>query len=273
MIRMDYYVRRNRALEQEEFQAVWLQEHGKLWVKHADALGLRRYTQVHDWPEHPLCESWRGLYGASGQSCDGVATAFWPSYKVLEEALGTPAGAEAMAEILAHEKTIIDMPRSFLSFGIVHPVINPRVKIVASEETNVFRCVYFPEAKSHLDISTVQRHWISVHGGLSQEHATHSPHKRYLQVHAVEYPLIETLRAERGITANPRHFGHAEAWSSTMEFQRAALSPHRKALFPQFLADIDAFCDTTRGYLLAGKEFYLVDDEMYAAALPQPGDL
>ena len=44
MIRLDYFVRRDPALEQEEFQALWLQDHGKLWVKHADTLGLRRYT-------------------------------------------------------------------------------------------------------------------------------------------------------------------------------------------------------------------------------------
>ena len=273
MIRMDYYVRRDPTLEQEEFQALWLQEHGKLWVKHADALGLRRYTQVHDWPGHPLCEQWRGMYGAYGQAYDGVATACWPSYKALQVALETPAGAQAMAEILAHEKTIVDTSNSSLSFGIVHPVINPRDKIVASEESNVFRCVYFPEALPHLDLATIQRHWISVHGGLSQEHCTHSPHKRYLQVHAVDYPLTETLRAERGITANPRHFGHAEAWSSAREFQLAAVSPRREELLPLFLADIDAFCDISRGYLLAGKEFHLVDEEIYTTPLPQPGDL
>ena len=273
MIRMDYYVRRDRALEQEEFQAIWLQQHGKLWVKYGDALGLRRYTQVHDWPEHPLCENWRKSYGASGLAYDGMATVCWPSYKVLEDALATAEGAQAMAEILADEKTIIDTPNSILSFGIVHPVINPRHKIVASEESNVFRCVYFPEALPHLDRATVQRHWIAVHGGLSQEHCANSPHKRYLQVHAVEYPLAESLRAERGMTANPRHFGHAEAWSSPMEFQHAALNPRREEIFPLFLADIDAFCDNSRGYFLAGKEFHLVDDAVYATPLPQPGDL
>ena len=273
MIRLDYFVRRDPALEQEEFQALWLQDHGKLWVKHADTLGLRRYTQVHDWPEHPVCKTWRDMYGASGYAYDGVSTACWPSYKVLERSLSTPAGAEAMAEILAHEKTIMDTPNCILSFGIVHPVINPRDNIVASEESNVLRCVYFSEALPELDRATVQRHWIAVHGGISQEFCATSPYKRYLQVHSAEYPLAGKLRAERGITSNPRHFGHAEAWSSAMEIQRAALVPRRKEFFSLFLADIDAFCDNSRGYFLAGKEFYLVDDEIYIEPLPQPGDI
>ena len=87
MIRLDYYVRRRAELEQEEFQAKWLQEHGKLWVKHADTLGVRRYTQVHDWPEHPLCEAWRAGYGVEGQPYDGVSTAYWPSYRAAQDAL------------------------------------------------------------------------------------------------------------------------------------------------------------------------------------------
>ena len=273
MIRLDYYVRRQPSLNQEEFQAQWLQEHGKLWVKYADALGLKRYTQVHDWPEHPVCKTWREMYGADGYACDGVATVYWPSYRALETALATPEGEAAMAEILAHEKTIIDTSSSRLSFGIVHPVINPREKIVASEDTDVFRCVYFPEALPQYDLATVQRHWIAVHGGLSQDYCVNSPHKRYLQVHAVEYPLADRMRAERGITVNPRYFGHAEAWSSPMEFQHAALNPRREDIFPLFLSDIDAFCDNSQGSFLAGKEFHLVDEEIYTSPLPQPGDL
>jgi EthD domain len=273
MIRMDYYVRRNPSLEQEEFQALWLQEHGKLWVKHADALRLRRYTQMHDWPEHPVCETWRHSYGTNDYAYDGVATVCWASYKALEEALATPAGAQAMAEILAHEKTIVDTSNSRLSFGIVHPVINPPDKITASEESSVFRCVYISQSQPHLDLATIQRRWIAVHGGLSWEQSAKSPHKRYLQVHAVEYPLAAAWRAERGISVNIGHFGHAEAWSCPTEFQSAAVEPPPEDLFPLFLADMNAFCDNNRGFLLAGKEFHLVDEELYTNALPQLGDL
>ena len=140
MIRLDYYVRRDPALEQEEFQALWLQDHGKLWVKHADTLGLRRYTQVHDWPEHPLCKTWRDMYGASGYAYDGVSTACWPSYKVLESSLSTPAGAEAMAEILAHEKTIMDTPNCILSFGVVGHARRKKTDQIAHQKTDCDPC-------------------------------------------------------------------------------------------------------------------------------------
>jgi hypothetical protein len=272
MIRLDYYVRRKPELEQEDFQAQWLQEHGRLWVKHAEALGVRRYTQVHDWPDHPVCEAWRTGYGVQGQPYDGVSTAYWPSYRVLVDAMATVEGLAGMADILAHEKRIIDTPKCILSFGIVHPVLNPRGKVVASEETDVFRCMYFPEGLPQFSVEKIQRHWIAVHAWLTHEYSASSPNKRYFQVHAVEYPIAEDMRAARGIVHNLRHFGHAEAWSCQEEFQQAANNPRRQELLPMFLADIDAFCDKNRGYFLAGKEFHLVDDEMYTLPLPTPND-
>lgn len=273
MIRLDYYVRRNPDLEQEAFQALWLQEHGKLWVKHAEALGVRRYTQVHDWPDHPLCQAWQAGYGAQGQPYDGVSTAYWPSYRVLEDALASPEGRAGMDEILQDESRLIDTPNCILSFGIVHPVLNPRQSLVASEETDLFRCMYFPRGLPQYSVEVIQRHWISVHAWLTHEYSVSSPNKRYFQVHALEYPIADELRAARGIKQVPHHFGHAEAWSTQDEFDRAASNVRRQELFPLFLADIDAFCDNTKGYFLAGKEFHLVDEEIYNSPLPEPLDL
>ena len=88
----------------------------------------------------------------------------------------------------------------------------------------------------------------------------------------MEFPIAQDMRTARGIEHNPRHFGHAEAWSSREEMDFAAANPRRQELFPLFLADIDAFCDKTRGYFLAGKEFHLVDDEIYSLPLPVPED-
>ena len=191
---------------------------------------------------------------------------------MLEDALATNTGCDAMAEILADEKSIIDTPRCILSFGIVHPVLNPRGKLVASEETDVFRCVYFPEGLPEYTREDIQRHWMAVHAWLTHEYSDNSPHKRYFQVHAVEYPLAEELRKARGIVRSARHFGHAEAWSSQEEFDRASRDPRRQHVLPMFLADIDAFCDKSRGYFLSGKEFHLVDEEIYTLPLPTPAD-
>ena len=151
-------------------------------------------------------------------------------------------------------------------------MINPRGKLYASEETDVFRCMYFPRGLPQYSVEMIQRHWIAVHAWLTHEYSANSPNKRYFQVHALEYPIAEEMRAARDIVHGAHHFGHAEAWSSREEFDRAAENPRRRELFPLFLADIDAFCDKTKGYFLAGKEFHLVDEEVYSLPLPTPGD-
>lgn len=272
MIRLDYYVRRKPELSQEEFQARWLQDHGKLWVRHAEVLGVKRYTQLHDWPDHPVARLYRNGWGITGEAYDGVSTAYWPSYKVLEQALATATGTAAMTEILADELQLIDTSRSILSFGIVHPIINPPAKITASEENEVVRGVYFPEGLPQYDVETIQRHWIAVHGGLTCEYMVTSPNRRYLQVHAIEYPVADAMRRARGMTHGLHHFGHADVCSSEDDFARSTKNPRRQELFPLYIADIDAFADCNTGYFVVGKEFYLVDDELYALPLPQPGD-
>jgi hypothetical protein len=201
VLRLDYYVRRRASLGQEEFQARWLQVHSRLWVKHADALGLKRYRQLHDWPDHPFCAAWREIHQVQGQAFDGVSNMYWPSYRILVEALESDAGRYAMAEILDDEDQFIDMANSRRSFGIVHPVISGREKIVASEENDVFCGMYLPKVSSRYSAGQIQRHWIAMRCGLSQESPIDSPHLRYHQVHAVDYPFVGRVAAGKGYVA------------------------------------------------------------------------
>ena len=47
MIRLTFCLRRLPSLTREEFQRYWLETHGPLVRKHAKALNLRRYVQLH----------------------------------------------------------------------------------------------------------------------------------------------------------------------------------------------------------------------------------
>ena len=50
MIKLNYYIRRRPALSADEFRQHWNEKHGPLWGQFADALGVRRYVHLHDWP-------------------------------------------------------------------------------------------------------------------------------------------------------------------------------------------------------------------------------
>jgi hypothetical protein len=270
MIRLDYYVRRKSNSTVEEFGNWWLGQHAKLWRKHAELLGIRRYVQLLDDPDGAIGIGYRKAYNASGEAYDGVATTCWTDVRVLEEALKTQAGQDAYQEILADELEYLDTPHCRLSFGVNHAVLFPREKIVATDTTDYTRVIYFPDALPNLAIKEVQRHWIAVHGGLTQDYAPNSPNAKYIQVHSCEYELAIKMRADRNMPKNDRHFGHAEAWTSVADQEQAEKNPRRRELFPMYIMDIEAFADSSTGYLASGKEYFVVDKEIYTTPMPKP---
>ena len=270
MIRLNYYVRRKAGMSVEEFQQYWRENHGPLWAKFADALGVRRYTQVYDSPADPIAEYLKAGYSVTGEPYDGLSVACWSEIRVLEEALQTPHGKEAWKSILEDEKAFIDHESSMLSFGTDHPVINPRGKLYANEGSDLVRGAYFPKGLPGIELGELHRHWIAIHGGLTHDLSEHSPNIRYFQVHSVENDIARELRAARGMTPSERYFGHAEVWISQAEIDRASQNPIRQELFPLFIADIEAFCDMDTGYFIIGKEQHFVDMPIYTLPLPQP---
>lgn len=270
MIRLNYYVRRKPGMSAEEFQTQWRESHGPLWAKFAEVLGLRRYTQVYDDPNNSVAEYLKTGYSVTGEPYDGLSVACWSEIAVLENALKSGEGAAAWQAILENEKEFIDHESSMLSFGTDHPVINPRGKLYASEESELFRGAYFPKGLPGIELGELHRHWIAIHGGLTHDLSTHSPNIRYFQVHSVENRIAHDMRAARGMTPSERYFGHAEVWISQAEIDKASANPVRKELFPLFIADIGAFCDMDTGYFIIGKEQHYVDMPIYTLPLPQP---
>jgi hypothetical protein len=270
MIRLNYYVRKKPGMSAEEFHAYWRNTHGPLWAKFADVLGVRRYTQIYDDPDHPCATALHAGYSVTGEAYDGLSVACWSEIGVLEQPLATTEGAAAWQAIFEDENQFIDHERSMLSFGTDHAVLNPRGKLYASEESEMVRGAYFPKGLPGIELAELHRHWIAIHGGLTHDFSTYSPNIRYFQVHSVENRVAEEMRRVRGMTPSERYFGHAEVWVSAAEMEKAAQSPRRQELFPIFIADIEAFCDMDSGYFVIGKEHHFVDKDIYTLPLPQP---
>ena len=270
MIRLNYYVRRKPGLTLDEFKQYWRETHGPLWTKFADLLGVRRYVQVLDQPNDPVALGYKEGYRVTGEPYDGVSVACWAESAVLERALASNEGREAWNNILVDERKFIDHERSMLSFGTDHAVINPRGKLVASDDNDLLRGIYFPQGLPGIEMGEIQRHWIAVHGGLTHDFSEWSPNMRYFQVHAVDHPIADQMRKERGMSKGVNYFGHAEIWTCQAEVEKAAESPRRTELFPYYIADIEAFCDMGTGYFVMGKERFYVDKDIYTLPLPQP---
>lgn len=270
MIKLNFYVRKIPGMSTAEFQSYWQETHGPLWERYAEALGVRRYTQVYDDPTHSVAKALKEGYRVVGEAYDGLSVACWSEIAVLEAALQSEEGAAAWQAIFEDECNFIDHASSMLSFGTDHAVLNPRGKLYANDESDMVRGAYFPKALAGIELNEIHRHWIAIHGGLTHDYSTYSPNIRYFQVHSVENNVAADLRNKRGMTPSERYFGHAEIWISQAELDKASKNPIRQELFPLFIADIEAFCDMDTGYFIIGKERHFVDMPIYTLPLPQP---
>jgi uncharacterized protein (TIGR02118 family) len=121
MLKLVFCLRRRPELSREEFQLYWRETHGPLVRRHAAALGLERYVQVHT-AHDDLGAALRASRGAP-EPYDGVAELWWKDRAAFEAALAQPEAQRAGAELLADERRFIDLARSPLWLGEEHPVV------------------------------------------------------------------------------------------------------------------------------------------------------
>jgi uncharacterized protein (TIGR02118 family) len=119
MYKLTFCLRRAPGMSREEFQRYWLEVHGPLVLERAEAIGVRRYVQVHtvDLPE--LHEALRARNGGAPEPYDGVAE-LW--FDVIDFP-GDEAAQQAGAELLADERNFIDLPNSPIFVAEEHVII------------------------------------------------------------------------------------------------------------------------------------------------------
>ena len=121
MLKLVFPLRRLPALSREEFQRYWYETHGPLVRRHAKALRIRRYVQVHTL-DHPINAVLQESRGAE-EPYDGVAELWWESCEDLEQALTTPEAQQAGRELLEDERRFIDLARSALWLAAERPIV------------------------------------------------------------------------------------------------------------------------------------------------------
>lgn len=109
----------------------------------------------------------------------------------------------------------------------------------------------------HMSLEEFQRYWKENHGPLVRERAAALAIRRYVQVHRLETPLNEAMRASRD-TADP-YDGVAELWWDSVEAMVAGTSSEegRKA-GRELLDDERKFIDLRRSALWVGQEHEIV---------------
>ena len=121
MVKLVFCARRLPELSRDEFQRYWRETHGPLVRRHAAALRIRRYVQVHTL-DHPMQDALRASRGGP-EAYDGVAELWWDSLEDLAAAQADPAGRAAGRALLEDERRFIDLAHSPLFVGPEHAVV------------------------------------------------------------------------------------------------------------------------------------------------------
>jgi uncharacterized protein (TIGR02118 family) len=121
MIKIVFCLRRRADLSREEFQTYWRSHHAPLVLSHADALGIRRYVQVHS-IDDAISTAVAGPRH-SPEPFDGVAELWFDSLDALMAAGSSEAGRTAGAQLLEDERRFIDLAESPLILAEEHVII------------------------------------------------------------------------------------------------------------------------------------------------------
>jgi uncharacterized protein (TIGR02118 family) len=121
MVKLIFCLRRRSDISEEEFHRYWRDEHGPLVARHASALGIRRYVQLHT--VSPGLNALLAASRGSPDAFDGVAELWFDDADALGRQAGSDEGRAAAAQLADDEKRFIDHERSPLFVAEEHEVI------------------------------------------------------------------------------------------------------------------------------------------------------
>jgi uncharacterized protein (TIGR02118 family) len=122
MIKLVFCLRRLPHLSREEFQRYWREQHAPLVSRHAAALRIHRYVQVHT-REDEINPGLRASRGGP-EEFDGVAELWWRNRDDFLAATVTEAGQRASRELLEDERRFIDLASSPLWVADEHEIVS-----------------------------------------------------------------------------------------------------------------------------------------------------
>ena len=121
MITLSFCLHHKPGLTREAFQTYWRETHAPLVKRHAGALGIVRYEQLHALSD-AVSDDIRDSRGAPG-GYDGIALIGFASFEAMAAAATNPGFADGARALLEDERRFIDLARSPLWFNAPNGVV------------------------------------------------------------------------------------------------------------------------------------------------------
>jgi len=262
MYRLTYLLRRNPEYSFEDFQKYWREVHGPLLAKHATALNIVRYIQVHttENPDNQPAAPATSPRGQMLKSFDGVAELWFRHRDDVVQSFDSSEGQAAAAELVEDERKFIDLQRSPGWFCYELPQINPTPEnIVAAPKIPIYKTYYVFNHHANQTLEEAQLYWRMYHGPLVRSFGQAIRALRYVQVHRLEDELNQIFSDARG-TLDPPFCGHAELWHDRSTGS-ATPTPETIRAAEALAEDESRFIDFSRSSIWYGKEHILVDSK------------
>lgn len=254
MIKLVCPVTRRADVTPEAFHAYWLGQHGPLVADQAQALGIRKYVQSHRM-EHPANEALRSARGML-PALDGVAEVWWDSLADMQAALASEEGAQSARMVAADEAKFVDFARSCAFLTEEHLIFDRAGG--TSLGPGAIKVVYLLSCKDGLPVAECHRTWLHDHGRLAAGFAEVSHLARYIQSHAIEPELNDSIRAARGSATS--FDGLTEIWlDSPADLKRGVATEEGRQAAATLAEDERRFVQMDRSHCFVTREHVVFD--------------
>ena len=110
MAKLVYCVRKLPTLSDEAFFTYWLNNHGPLVRRFANAIRAEKYVQSHtvSTPVNALLQQSRGLQ----DPYDGITEVWFKDIETIQQVLVDPSAREALQQLIEDESTFVDFSKS-----------------------------------------------------------------------------------------------------------------------------------------------------------------
>ena len=110
MDKLVYCVRKLPALSDQAFFTYWLDNHGPLVRRFANAIRAEEYVQSHTvaTPVNALLQQARGLQ----EPYDGITEVWFNDIETIQKVFADPSAREALQQLIEDESTFVDFSKS-----------------------------------------------------------------------------------------------------------------------------------------------------------------
>ena len=206
MIKLVYVIERRSDVSEKDFFEYWLNQHGPLVRRHANAIRAKKYVQSHliDTPMNEALRSARGMLGPVA----GITEVWWDSVEDFQAAYSTPEGQAAGAELSADEDKFIDVKNSQVFLTQEHVIFDYTERRPFGKDT--IKCTYLLTKRDDLTQAACHKTWLKDHGPFVNQFEEVSNMAKYIQSHTIAPEINASFVKGRGLA--PPLDGITEVW-------------------------------------------------------------